>query len=471
MARNLKSMLPCGTVRDACMRLVQFWRPRLAGFARERSGVIAIIIAMAAIPLVLATGAAIDFGRAYVVKSRLGYALDAAGLAVGSSDPNTADLNQVFKRYFEANFPSHELGVPFNLSMVVDGPNIVLSANARVDTTFLKLIHRDTIEVRAEAKIIRDTKGLEVVLVMDNTGSMDSYGRLTALKAAATDLVNILFGQQEVADKLWIGLVPFSEAVNINAAGWPNRNDFINDYLGFDWGTSSWMGCVLERPYPHDVRDTSVQIGGKWNVLYWADHADYNNWITGKKKTSYDIDEPKNRGPNKYCPQAVTPLTNVKKNLLPKIQAMVAAGNTHVNVGAAWGWRVISPEPPFTEGSPYQTPGINKAVVIMTDGDNTHSNSTYTAYKYLSDGVLGTTNLTKAEAELDKRLSEVCANMKEFGIIVYTITLALNDVNTQNRYRACASDPGKYFNSPSSAELQGAFRAIGAELSNLRIAK
>jgi hypothetical protein len=390
---------------------------------------------------------------------------------VGSSDPNTADLNQVFKRYFEANFPSHELGVPFNLSMTVDGPNIVLSASARVDTTFLKLIHRDSIEVRAEAKIIRDTKGLEVVLVMDNTGSMDSFGRLTALKAAATDLVNILFGPQTVADKLWIGLVPFSGAVNINAAGWPNRNDFINSYAAFDWGPSSWMGCVLERPYPHDVRDTSVQVGGKWNALYWADNDSYNDWVSGKKKKSYSIDEPKNHGPNKYCPQAVTPLTNVKANLLPKIQAMVAVGNTHVNVGAAWGWRVISHDPPFTEGSPYHTPGINKAIVIMTDGENTHANSTYTAYKYLSDGVLGTTNATKAEGELDKRLSEVCANMKEVGIIVYTITLALNDAAIQNRYRACASDPSKYFNSPSSAELQDAFRAIGAELSNLRIAK
>src|SRR5690606_7072959 len=133
-------------------------------------------------------------------------------LAVGSADPNS-DVDQMFRRYFEANFPSHELGVPFDITMTVDGPDIYLNASARVDTTFLKLIHHDTIDVRAEAKIIRDTKGLEVVLVMDNTGSMSSYGRMTALKAAATDLVNILFGPQEVADKLWIGLVPFSGAV------------------------------------------------------------------------------------------------------------------------------------------------------------------------------------------------------------------------------------------------------------------
>jgi Flp pilus assembly protein TadG len=454
-------------VLDRAARIV---RARAVAFTRERAGVLAIVIALAAVPLMLATGAAIDFGRAYVVKARLGYALDAAGLAVGSSDP-AGDLDQVFRRYFEANFPSHELGAPFSVTMTVDGPDISIAASARVDTTFLKLIHKDTIEVKAEAKIIRDTKGLEVVLVMDNTGSMASYGRMTALKAAATDLVNILFGPQAVADKLWIGLVPFSGAVNINAAGWPNRDDFINSYAGLDYGPSSWMGCVLERPYPHDVQDSNVPTGGKWSVLYWDDHGDYNNWVSGKKSKTYDIDEPEQRGPNKYCPQAITPLTNVKATLLPRIQAMIPVGNTHVNVGAAWGWRVISRDPPFTEGSPYNTPGINKAVVIMTDGENTHSSAVYTAYRYLSDGVLGTTNANNASNVLDKRLLEVCAAMKQLGIIVYTITLGLNDSGTQDLYRTCATEPAKYFNSPSAAELQGAFRAIGAELSNLRIAK
>jgi cyclophilin family peptidyl-prolyl cis-trans isomerase len=227
----------------------------------------------------------------------------------------------------------------------------------------------------------------------------------------------------------------------------------------------------MARTYPHDVRDTSVVDGGKWNVLYWADDNDYNNWVSGKNKKSYDINEPLYRGPNKYCPQAVTPLTNVKSTLLPRIQSMVAVGNTHVNVGAIWGWRVISRDPPFTEGVAYGTPNVNKAVVIMTDGDNTHANSTYTAYGYLSDGILGTTNSTTASNILDTRLSEVCTNMKQVGIIIYTITLSLNDSGTQNLYRACATDPSKYFNSPSSAELQGAFRAIGAELSNLRIAQ
>ena len=90
---------------------------------------------------------------------------------------------------------------------------------------------------------------------------------------------------------------------------------------------------------------------------------------------------------------------------------------------------------------------------------------------WLEDERIFTTNSTTAGNRLDQRLAEICTNMKTLGIIVYTITLGLYDGATQSLYRTCATDPGKYFNSPSSAELQAAFRAIGAELSNLRIAQ
>jgi Flp pilus assembly protein TadG len=55
----------------------------LRQLAERREGAIAIIFALCAIPAVIAAGMAIDVGRAYMVKVRLGAALDAAALAVG----------------------------------------------------------------------------------------------------------------------------------------------------------------------------------------------------------------------------------------------------------------------------------------------------------------------------------------------------------------------------------------------------
>ncbi len=50
----------------------------------RREGSVAIIFALCAIPIFIAAGMAVDIGRAYAVKVRLGAALDAAALAVGS---------------------------------------------------------------------------------------------------------------------------------------------------------------------------------------------------------------------------------------------------------------------------------------------------------------------------------------------------------------------------------------------------
>ena len=120
----------------------EFWR-FFCKFGRNERGVIAIIVALAFIPMVLATGAAVDFSRSFLVKARLGSALDAAGLAVGASDPNSADLQTVLQNFFNANFPTQTLVTPTGLSMTIEGGEIFLSASARVETTFLKIIGKN----------------------------------------------------------------------------------------------------------------------------------------------------------------------------------------------------------------------------------------------------------------------------------------------------------------------------------------
>ncbi|MDP7230054.1 MAG: pilus assembly protein [Alphaproteobacteria bacterium] len=86
MTRQLKRTLSELRRIPACMS--QPWG-RLArvvsDFAVDRRGVAAIFFVLALIPIVGAGGAAVDLSRAYVVKQRLGNALDAAGLAVGSA--------------------------------------------------------------------------------------------------------------------------------------------------------------------------------------------------------------------------------------------------------------------------------------------------------------------------------------------------------------------------------------------------
>jgi hypothetical protein len=156
---------------------------------------------------------------------------------------------------------------------------------------------------------------------------------------------------------------------------------------------------------------------------------------------------------------------------------MVTSGNTHINIGASWGWRVLSPAAPYTEGADYSAPDWQKAMVIMTDGTNTiPSNSTwhrssYTAFNYLVRSQLGTTNAAAAEQELDNRTELVCNRIKQAGIRVYSILLMEDALSSQNLMRNCATDPSLYFDSPTAADLKPVFQAIANDLSNLRVSK
>ena len=54
---------------------------RFSRFFDDRRGAVAILTAFALIPLLLATGGAIDFGRIMVMRSELQQAVDSAALA------------------------------------------------------------------------------------------------------------------------------------------------------------------------------------------------------------------------------------------------------------------------------------------------------------------------------------------------------------------------------------------------------
>ncbi len=456
-------------------------QPKL--FSCEQGSVLPIV-GLAILALIGATGAAIDMGRAQQVQAKLSSSLDAAGLAAGST-MNTAAITPEATKYLNVNFHNY-LGATvtdFDVTTNSDNSVLTLSATATVPTTIMKLLHINSVTVQANSEITRASKGLELVMVLDNTGSMAGT-KLTNLKTAATDLINILYGNHTTVENLWVGLVPFSQAVNIGST----RTSWVTAG-SFNWGTTSWMGCVDARETSNrDVTDDPPSVA-KFPRYYWPCHTSYNAWYgtnTNRDNCStsgtirYKSGLGTSLGPNKSCSQQVTPLTANKNTIISAINAMQAVGNTHINLGAAWGWRMLSPRwrglwggEMDTNSLPldYNTVNMNKAAIIMTDGDHTMDNSNHTAYWYLSDGKLGTTSQSTAEGRLDSRLSQVCTSMKNNNILVYTISFGSVSSSSQTMLRNCASQSDYYFPSPTSNDLQHAFRAIGDSLANLRVSK
>jgi len=516
---------------------------------RSEQGSATLLVGMAATLLVAAAGVAIDMGRVQTVQSRLSSALDAAGLAAGNA-VNSGNVQTVTNKYFWANYPAAYMGSSVNDPTIVASNNnsiLTLDVHGTVPTTFMKIFGIINLPVQAHAEITRANMGMELVLVMDTTGSMtDTAGggitKLQAAKNAATDLINILYGSNTTLDNMWVGMVPFAQAVNIGSArgNWTSTPVNLPSY---GWGTGSWSGCVDAREVGgYDVTDTPPG-SALFPKYYWPDDNNcsgddnYNDWAsvstwgntqttnicyhqtsctcgnygpcnttvacgnplqqttiacsgsgsnrictrTVRTPTAYSYSINSSHSPNKYCSQAITPLTANKNTVLSAINTLSANGNTHIVLGAVWGWHLLSPSWRYMWGGEmdanhlplaYDTPLMSKVVILMTDGDNTISNSTRGAYWYLSDGKLGTTNSATAVTQLNTRTAQVCTNMKNQGILVYTIAFG-TDIGTtaRNMLQACATSPDFYFYSPTASSLSTAFHQIADSLANLRVSQ
>jgi Flp pilus assembly protein TadG len=485
-------------------------------FLNSRSGNVAMIYGLAMLPTMAAVGSAVDLTRAMVVKMRLGEALDAAGLAVGGTVGLTnAQMTDKAQKFFYANYPDSELGTVTSLTVSSSGYNnnvVTVAGTARVDTAFMGMFGINYLDIGVNVQVTRESKGLEIALALDNTGSMADNGKMPALKNATLELINILFGDQNSPARLKMSLVPFSQTVKVDTAqfnnsGWMDttgqsssaRLNFDNNKYAFSVWTSmknsSWGGCLEARPNGLEALDTPPTAGdpdSRFVPYFEPDGPDssaysgYTTYLTDgvngnqdtRLKRSAKYTNQAKTDPNKDCNlQKILPLTNNKVTLQAYVNGMVTTGNTHVQLGASWGWRTLSPAAPYTEGAQYGDPDWSKALVLMTDGVNTTpSNSTwhksnYTAYNFLIRNQLGTTSASQSETNQNTRTLETCTNIKNAGIRVYSVLLEEDASVAKNLMKGCASDPSLYFESPSAGELKAVFQAIAQDLSNLRLSQ
>jgi Flp pilus assembly protein TadG len=190
----------------------------------DRRGSVAWLMAGAIIPLVAAIGLSVDGARGWLVKSRLSQAIDAAGLAGGrviSSDSRDADIQMFFNANFPPNFMQAAIDGP-HIAVDPDETTITINARATIPTTFMRVVGINELTVSANTVVERTDRGMELVLVMDNTGSMRTNDRIGKMKAAATQLITFLYGSRETVPNFWVGLVPYAAVVNIGTAhqGW-----------------------------------------------------------------------------------------------------------------------------------------------------------------------------------------------------------------------------------------------------------
>jgi len=506
-------------------------------FFRSTGGNVATIFAIALMPISVMGGGAIDFAQAMNARGRLAEALDAAALAVGSQ-PNLSrqDAEQMAMDYIEANYPAREIGSVHSVSINIDNESgtVRISGESRVDTTLLGIMGMNYITVDWTSEVRRAQQNLELVMVLDNTGSMRGT-KINSLRESALLLTDILYTGASEPDDVRVGLVPFAATVNVGQqyervwwldpdaespihAQWAGGSQDIETCTGrgrrrtcttetvtpnawefFDQlSNTSWDGCVEARTVPMDIEDIAPNRANPetfFPPFFAPDEPDISNFDNDYLDddmrnggimerllnfTKYNNGRPSGGGPNDGCTTTpVTPMTSTRRTVDNAISAMGASGNTNIPNGIGWGIRLLSPQEPFTEGVAYGDRETIKAMVILTDGDNVLSGhnsalmSRYNAYGYIADGRLGirTSSSNRLSDALDERTAAACRYARDQGIRIYTITFQVRNTETQDMMRDCASHPSLYFDSPSSEALEGAFEIIAGDLANLRISR
>ncbi|MEA2873596.1 MAG: hypothetical protein QOH67_3572 [Hyphomicrobiales bacterium] len=398
-------------------------------FLADRHGGVAPMFALALVPIIGVVGAAVDYSRANAARSAMFAALDATALML-SRDAATMPPAQIPAKatsYFNAQFNRPEVA-DIQVNAVLNNPQagsftLNVTASGNVPTTFTKVLGQTKMDIGTSVDVKWGVKKLELALVLDNTGSMASNGKMTQLKSAARSLLTTLQSAAKQPGDVKVAIIPFDKIVNIGTgyagSGWV-------DYSVHNIRQAQWQGCVQDRDQPYDTQDT-------------APTSDFHT-----------------KFPAVGC-SAITPimtLTDVLDktgftNLYSKIDAMNPAGNTNVTIGLVWGWHALTKSEPLTQGSD-PAPDKDKVILLLTDGDNTQN------------------RWTTSGSSIDARTALACANAKADNIKIYTVRVIDGDANL---LRNCATKPNMYYEVSQASELNSVFSSIAQNLANLRIAK
>ncbi|MBP2301105.1 VWA domain-containing protein [Azospirillum picis] len=442
---------------------------RPAGFIADTRGSIAIMVAVSFLVLLGILGVAIDFARAQLATSRIYYAADAATLAVARENfqvRTNAELKALAQQYFDANFPPGTMGATTSLAVATSGTPPTVQGFTVTVTASLPLVFASLIETLGGSPVgsVGITKtsgamftsqtsnkgGMEMVIVLDNSGSMSSSQK--DLKAGVKALLDMLFESDQTRKNLYVGMVHYNGFVNVLQQAVNAKSDIVTPVK---YGTTSASDCPLAtvkgsltgnrhlgNAPPLAFKFDSRKVPDAWGV------EDYCRRTVGKTVGTPGVSQA---------------LSAFRSDLDTSLASYTAKGSTWIGEGLVWGWRMLSPgwrglwntHAEVALPLDYDVPYMKKVIVLMTDGINDVNEPEYFSY-----------NTDRSTSSLDTDLLKICNAAKaDHNVVIYTITYG-SSVN-KTLMRNCASDPSKYYHAALPQDLKVVFTQVGTDLTTM----
>ncbi|THD67233.1 MAG: pilus assembly protein [Bradyrhizobium sp.] len=210
-------------------------------FIGANQGNIAVIFAIALVPVISFVGAAVDYSRANSARSSMQAALDSTALMLSkdlsSGLITTSQINAKAQTYFAALYTNPDAqSVSINAAYTASngslGSTIQVNGSGSITTDFMRVAGFPNISFNTSSTAAWGNVKMRVAMALDNTGSMAADGKITALRTAATNLINQLSALAQNSGDVYISIIPFAKVVNVGASNytqnWIDWTDWAN---------------------------------------------------------------------------------------------------------------------------------------------------------------------------------------------------------------------------------------------------
>lgn len=435
-------------------------------FRRREDGAIAVQAALVAVPLLVLVLGMVDVSRAASAKHQLQDALDAATLAAARSNATEdVDLQKIGDDVLAADLYGAK-SVLKTSSFKLASNRITATATATMTPLIAGIWLNGDMELGASTEVTRNSYSVEVALALDVTGSMKGT-KITGLKAAAAELIDIVVQDVQKPYYSKVAIVPYSMGVNVG--------DYAaNVRGGVSSGTCTNPGCqkykFLNPSGNYKTFTISNCVSERTGSDAFTDAAPSNAPL-GRNYPSTN---------NPCLGNTIVPLSSDKAALKASVEALQASGSTAGHIGVGWGWYMVSPKfgylwPEASRPAEYGTQDLLKVVVLMTDGEYNTSYCNGVIAKSSTSGSGETSDHINCDAPNGSafvQATKLCDAMKASGVVVYTVGFEIvNDQKARDLVNNCATSAKHVYLPSGETALKDAFRAIATDINALRLSR
>ncbi len=338
-------------------------RRRAVFFKKDERGSLVIFSLFLFVIIMIVGGFAVDTIRHETTRAKLQYTVDRAVLAAADLE-QTLPAQQVVDDYF-AKAGLSQYPVTVTVDQGFNYRRVDASLTGTVDTLFMNMLGVNSIDAPAQSAAMEGIMDVEISLVLDVSGSMNSNNRLNLLKKAAKDFVDAVIPVGAAEKNVSISIIPFATQVNAGAG--------LLDYYNVS-NEHSYSNCVdfQSSDFDSSALSTTQALQRTGHFAPWT--------YTRPVNSIYYVCNPD-------AAREILPWSDDPVVLKAAIDALVAGGNTSIDVGTKWGTALLDPSSQSIvtdkiaknqvhadfAGRPmnYDVKNILKVLVVMSDGQNT----------------------------------------------------------------------------------------------------